>query len=195
MFHYDVLINWSKCGQKLDNNGQEVYHYGIGGRQWSAIVFTVFETFLNGQTVFRYVSKRIRNILKQCSKSGHYGASQGSPGGQPGVTRESARGQVGVSHSVYIVQDVFKCSNSVQICVEKGTEYFKTMFKKWSARGQPGVRWGSAKGQPGVTRGSARIHQGVSQGSPGVSQGSGRGQPRVSQGSARGQPGVIGIFS
>ena len=64
-----------------------------------------------------------------------------------------------VSHSVYSVRDVFKWSNSVQICVEKDTEYFKTMFKKWSL-------WG----QPGVTRGPARGHQGVSQGS-------GRGQP------------------
>ena len=88
-----------------------------------------------------------------------------------------------VSHSVYSVRDVFIWSNSVQTWVEKGAVYFKTIFKKWSARGQP---W--------VTRGSARVHQGVSQGSPGgqprVSQGSPGGQPGVSQGSSRGQPGV-----
>ena len=35
-----------------------------------------------------------------------------------------------VSHSVYSVRDVFKWSNSVQIWVEKGAEYFKTVFKK-----------------------------------------------------------------
>ena len=61
MYHYGVLINWSKSVQNLCNNGQEVYNYGVGGKQWSAIVFTVFETFLNGQTVFRYGSKRVWN--------------------------------------------------------------------------------------------------------------------------------------
>ena len=80
-------------------------------------MFTEFEMFLNGQTVFRLVSKRMRNTLKQCSKSGqpgvtrkgspgrghqegsargHQGFSQGSPGGQPRVTRGSARDQPGV---------------------------------------------------------------------------------------------------
>ena len=44
-----------------------------------------------------------------------------------------------VSHSVYSVRYVFKWSNSVQIWVEKGAEYFKIMFKKWSARGHQGV--------------------------------------------------------
>ena len=69
-----------------------------------------------------------------------------------------------VSHSVYSVRDVFKWSNSVQIWVEKVAEYFKTMFKKWSARGHQGVSQGSGRG-----------HQGVSQGSPGVTRGSARG--------------------
>ena len=50
----------------------------VPDRNWSAIVFTVFETFLNGQTVFRYGSKMMRITLKQCSKSGQ-------PGGQPVV--------------------------------------------------------------------------------------------------------------
>ena len=53
-------------------------------------MFTVFETFLNGQTVFRYGSKRVRNTLKQA-------VSQGSPWGQVGVTRGLARGQPRVS--------------------------------------------------------------------------------------------------
>ena len=44
-YHYGVHINWSKSVQKLFNNGQDVYHYGVGEKQWSAIVFTVFETF------------------------------------------------------------------------------------------------------------------------------------------------------
>ena len=49
-----------------------------------------------------------------------------------------------VSHSVYSVRDVFKWSRSVQIWVEKGAEYFKTMFEKWSARDNQG----SGRGQP-----------------------------------------------
>ena len=53
-------------------------------------MFTVFETFLNGQTVFRYGSKRVLNTLKQA-------VSQGSPWGWQGVRWGSARGQVGVS--------------------------------------------------------------------------------------------------
>ena len=67
-----------------------------------------------------------------------------------------------VSHSVYSVRDVFKWSNSVQIWVEKSAEYFKTIFKKWSARGQP---WGQLEFTRGSARGQPRGHQGVSQGS------------------------------
>ena len=70
----------------------------------------------------------------------------------------------------------FKSSNSVQIWVEKGAENFKTMFKKWSARGQPGVTRGSARVQLGVTRGAAR-------GQVGISQGSARGKPEINHGS------------
>ena len=90
--------------------------------QGSAIVFTVFDTFLNGQTVFRYVSKRLRNTLKQCSKSGHWsarvhqGLSQGSPGAQPGVSQGSGRGQ--------------------------------PRFSQVSPGGQSGFTRGSASGQP-----------------------------------------------
>ena len=93
MSHDGVLINWSKCGQKLDNNGQEVHH-------WSAIVLTVFETFLNGQTVFRYGSKRVRNTLEQLSKSGQPGVTRGSARGHqrsPGVSQGSASVHQGVS--------------------------------------------------------------------------------------------------
>ena len=55
-------------------------------------MFTVFDTFLNGQTVFRlYVSKRVQNTLKQCSKSGQPVVTRGSARGQPWVTRWSAR--------------------------------------------------------------------------------------------------------
>ena len=65
---------------KKSSRGQVGVSQGSpGGQVGSVIVFTVFETFLNGQTVFRYVSKRVRNTLKQCSKSGHQGV-------QPGVS-------------------------------------------------------------------------------------------------------------
>ena len=114
-------------------------------------------------------------------------SARGSASGQVGVTRRLARGsarsQVGVSHSVYSVRDVFEWSNSVQIWVEKGAGCFKTMFKKWSARGQLGITRGSARGQPRFTRGQ-----------PGITRGSARGQVGVSQGSARGQSEVIGMF-
>ena len=96
---------------------------------------------------------------------------------------------------------VKQCSD---MCL-KVAEYFKTMFKKWSARVHQWVNQGSPGRQTGVTRGSARGQVGVSKGSargqPGFTRGSARGhhspggQPSVSQGSARGQPGVIGIFS
>ena len=122
--HYDVLINWSKRGQ-LDNNGQEVYHYGVGGKQWSAIVFTVFETFLYGQTVFRHGSKRVRYTLKQFSKSGQPGVSHGSRGGQPRFTRGSARGHQGVS---------------------QGSAKGHQGVSQGSARGQAGVSQGSTRG-------------------------------------------------
>ena len=79
-------MNWTKSVQNFYINGQEVYHYGVGGKQWSAIVFIVFKTFLNDQTEVRYGSKRVRNTLKRCSKSG-----------QPGVTMGSARGRQGVN--------------------------------------------------------------------------------------------------
>ena len=59
---------------------------GQVGVSYTAIVFTVFETFLNGQTVFRYV----RNTLKQCSKA------RGHQGVMPGFARGSARGHQGV---------------------------------------------------------------------------------------------------
>ena len=78
---------------------------------------------------------------------------QGSAGVSQGVTRGSARGQVGVSHSGHSVRDDFKWSNSVQIWVEKGVGYFKIMFKKWSAMGHQGVSQGSPWGQPVVIRG------------------------------------------
>ena len=68
-------------------------------------MFKVFETFLNGQTVFRYVSKRVRNSLKQ-----------GSPGGQPGFTRGSARGQQGVIGIFSYDQKVIMRYKRVNIC-------------------------------------------------------------------------------
>ena len=80
-----MFKKWSSRGQVGVSQGSP------GGQVGSVIVFTVFETFLNGQTVFRYVSKRVRNTLKQCSKSGHQGArghqgfSQGPAKGQPGA--------------------------------------------------------------------------------------------------------------
>ena len=72
-------------------------------------MFKVFETFLNGQTVFRYVLKRVRNTLKQCSKSGQPGFTRESTRGQPGFTRESARGQPGFNQGslVYFHTTIF----------------------------------------------------------------------------------------
>ena len=49
-----------------------------------------------------------------------------------------------------------------------GAEYFKTMLKKWSARGHQGVTRGSPWGQPGVTRGQPGVSQGSPGGQPGV---------------------------
>ena len=73
-------------------------------------MFTVFKTFLNGQTVFRYVSKRVRNNLKNVQKNvtrepgftggstrGQVGDSQGSARVHQGVSRGSGRGQPKVS--------------------------------------------------------------------------------------------------
>ena len=78
--------NLSKCGQKLDNDGQEVYHGDkLTSSQERGKQLSVFETFFNGQTVFKYGSKRVQNTFKQCSKSGQPGVSQGSPWGHQGV--------------------------------------------------------------------------------------------------------------
>ena len=60
-----------------------------------------------------------------------------------------------------------------------GAEYFKTMLKKWSARGHQGVTMGSARGDQGSARGQ-----------PGFTRGSARGHQEVNR-----QRGVIGIFS
>ena len=99
---YIKLNNWNKEDDLHLARGQPGGQSGV--RYGSAIVFTVFETFLNGQTVFRYVSKRVRNTLKRCPKGGQPGVTRGQPGftrgsgrGQPGVKQGSPGGQPGIS--------------------------------------------------------------------------------------------------
>ena len=86
-----------------------------------------------------------------------------------------------VSHSVYSVRDILIGQTVFRYGLNRVRDTFKTMFKKWSARGHQGVTKGAARGQPGVTRGSGR-------GQPGVTLG-------FTRGSGRGQPGVIGLCS
>ena len=68
--------------------------------------------------------------------------SQGSPGGQPGVTRGSARGHQGVSQG----------SDRSQLRVSQGS----TRVHQGVSQGSPLTR-GSAKGQPGSARGQPGV--------------------------------------
>ena len=68
-----------------------MYHYGVGGKQWSAIVFTVFE---KSKSVQIWVEKGAE-YFKLCSKSGQLGVTRGHQGvSQVGFSQGSARGHL-----------------------------------------------------------------------------------------------------